>query len=114
MFVVLSGKCKKDYKKFFKVVKYPFPNITVKTVTMDFEAAMWGALPLLFPTVTILCYYFHWVQAVWRKVQEFGIQVAYNSNDTTHKYICRLLPLPYLPIEHISTIIVALEQKAAT
>ena len=44
MFVVMSGKCKKDYRKVFKEVRNLLPNIIVHTVTLDFEAAMWQAI----------------------------------------------------------------------
>ena len=61
---------------------------------------MWSAIPLMFPGITILRCYFHWAQTVWRSVQELGLQDAYNSDDKIHKYICKLLSLPYLPAEH--------------
>ena len=75
---------------------------------------MWSAFPLVFPGVTFLGWYFHWVQAVWKRVQELGFPVVYNTDDKTHKYICKLLFLPYLPAEHISTIFTALQEKAVT
>ena len=59
MFVVMSGKHKKDYKKVFKTVKSLLPTIIVKTVAINFEAAMWSVLPLVFPGVKILGCYFH-------------------------------------------------------
>ena len=114
MFVVMSGKHKKDYRKVFKAVRNLLPNIVVHTETLDFEAAMWQAIQAVFPGVAILGCYFHWAQAVWRKTQEFGLQVAYISDDKTHKYIQKLLSLPYLPAEHITTIFTALQQKATT
>ena len=40
MFVVMSGKHKKDYKKVIKAVQNLLPNIVVQTVAIDFEAAM--------------------------------------------------------------------------
>ena len=114
MFVVMSGKCKKDYKKVFKAVKSLLLAFVVSTITIDFEAAMRCAIPLVFPGVTILGCYFHWAQAVWRKVQELGLQVAYNNDNNTHKYIQKLLSLPYLPTEHINRVFRALQQKATT
>ena len=98
----------------FKAVKSLLPSVVVQTVTIDFEAAMWQAIPLVFPGVTILGCYFHWLQAVWRKAQEFGLKVAYSTDNKTNKYICKLLCLPYLPAECIYTIFTALQQKAAT
>ena len=110
----MSGKHKRDYKKVFKAIKKLLPTSNVKTVTLDFEAAMWHATSKVFPNVKILGCFFHWSQAVWQKVQELGLQTAYNSDDKTHKYICKLLSLAYLPPEHIGPIFEKLQQKAAT
>ena len=35
LFVVMSGKCKKNYKKILKVVKCLLPSVAVKTITTD-------------------------------------------------------------------------------
>ena len=68
MFIVMSGKHRKDYKKVLKAVKNILPNLAVQTVTINFEAAMWQAIPSVLHGVTIfmiLGCYFHWAQAVW-------------------------------------------------
>ena len=69
----------------FKSNKHLLPSVAVKTITIDFEAAMWHAIPKVLPDVRILGDYFHWSQAVQRKVQELGLQVAYNNDEKTHK-----------------------------
>ena len=74
---------------------------------------MWQAIPSVLHGVTIFGCYFHWAQVVWWKVQEFGLQVACSTDNRTHRYICKLLSLPYLPAEHIHTIFTAFQQKAA-
>ena len=48
------------------------------------------------------------------RAQEFGLQVAYSTDNMAYKYICKLLSLPHLPVEHLSTIFTVLQQKAAT
>ena len=58
--------------------------------------------------------FFHWTQAVWRKAQELGLQVTYNTDNNTHKFIQKLLSLPYLPAEHIQPIFTKLQRKAVT
>lgn len=42
---------------------------------VDFEAAMWRAIQDRFPGFIIQGCAFHWTQAVFRKVQELGLQV---------------------------------------
>ena len=48
------------------------------------------------------------------KMQALGLQAAYNSDNNTYKFIHKLLSLPYLPAEHISTIFRKLQHKAVT
>ena len=72
----MSGKRKQDYIGVFSATQAFLPAINVKTVTLDFEAAMWQAVAEVFPTVTRLGCFFHWSQAIWRKVQELGLQTA--------------------------------------
>ena len=57
---------------------------------------------------------FHWVQAVWRKVQHVSLQTAYGEDADMHKIIKMLLALPFLPDEHIPPAFTYLQGKAAT
>ena len=87
------------------------PNILSTHSTMIF--------PLIHKLIALICQIYLHLSAtfkivIWRKVQELGLQVAYNSDDKTHKYIKKLLALPYLPAEHINTVFIALQEKAVT
>ena len=110
----MSGKRKQDYIGVFSATKTFLPAVNVKTITLDFETAMWQAVAEMFPTVTRLGCFFHWSQAIWHKVQELGLQPAYTSDENTHTYIRKLLSLPYLPAEHIAPIFEKLQEKAVT
>ena len=114
LFIIMSGKRSRDYKKVLKAAIKLLPSVSVQTVTVDFEAAMWQALCKVLPTVRIHGCFFHWTQAVWRKVQVLGLQVAYSNDNATYQYIRKLLSLPYLPAEHIQPIFTKLQEKAAT
>ena len=56
-------------------------SVIVQTVTIDFEAAIWQVIPSVFHGVTMFGCYFHWSQAIWRKVQEFRLQVTYSADN---------------------------------
>lgn len=49
----------------------------VKQFVVDFERGVWQALRSVFTSTNVhirgCC--FHWAQAIWRKVQELGLQV---------------------------------------
>ena len=57
---------------------------------------------------------FHWTQAVWRKVQELGLQVAYTKDNDTFAYVRKLMALPFLPAHDITVAFYGLKAKAAT
>ena len=48
----------------------------VQEVVADLENGVWGAVKSRLPQVTLRGCAFHWGQAVWRKIQELGLQVS--------------------------------------
>ena len=114
IFAIMCGKRKQDYTEVFKAIDALLPTRNVQTLTLDFEAAMWQAAIDVFPKVLPVGCCFYWSQAVWRKVQELGLQIAYISDKKTHGYIRQLMSLPYLPCDHIGPIFERLQEKAIT
>ena len=50
LFVLMSGRKKKDYKAVFLAILDVLPiRPLVKKITLDFEKALWSVLPQLFP-----------------------------------------------------------------
>ena len=41
-------------------------------------------------------------QAVWRKVQELGLQSAYTNDNKTYKFVRQLLSLPFFSLHFFS------------
>ena len=103
-FCLMSGKAQEDYTCVLQEVLNFLPATAVQVIVMDFEVAMWQAVRTLLPSVSIKGCGFHWSQAVWRKVQELGLAVSYMEKGNTHKFIRRLLSLPFLPFEIIPSV----------
>ena len=111
----MSGRTTKDYRKVLRAVLNSLPeDIKGEKVVLDFERATWKALREVLPDVSLQGCVFHWTQAVWRKVQEIGLQAAYINDDANMKFIRRLLALPFLPYEHITDMFSKLEERAST
>lgn len=113
-FILMSRRRKKDYKKVLQHLKRILPSDPrVNVLVADFERAVWKAVlsPSVLPDVTVRGCCYHWSQAVWRKVQEIGLQAAYNRHEGVYKLIRKLLVLPFLPEEHIVPTFEKLEQK---
>ena len=99
----MSSRKKRDYKHVLQSIVDLADTVAVERVTVDYEHAIWRTIPKVFPTVTIHGCGFHWAQAVWRQVQAHGLQVAYRQDCGTHRFIRKLLALPYLPCEDVTT-----------
>ena len=68
VFVLMSGKRKRDYRAVFRELLELLPSPALRQVTLDFECAVWKVLRQLLPDVKLLGCVFHWTQALWRKV----------------------------------------------
>ena len=95
----MSGK-KKDYAAVLEAVKN-LTRVSVQEVVMDFKAAMWSAVGEVFTEVNVKGCVFHWVQAIWRRVQLLGLQEAYNRDEGAHSFIRMLMALHFVPSEHV-------------
>lgn len=72
----------------FRVIDRALPNeIKLEAFVTDFEAATWKALRERFSGYKIQGCLFHWEQAVFRKVQELGLQVSYVANWLLYYFI---------------------------
>ena len=60
------------YKQVMKAVLELVPTNQLSTIVMDFEASFWRSVKKLRPDVMQRGCFFHYTQAVWRKVQELG------------------------------------------
>ena len=74
----------------------------------------WLGIRRVFPGVNIKGCVFHWTQAVWRRVQEYGLVTAYRQQQPIHTYIRQLLALPFLPSAHIRDAFTSLRDRANT
>ena len=95
------------------VVLHPRVPSVVELV-LDFEKAVWKAAGHEMPRVTLKGCVFHWAQALWRKVQDIGLQTAYTGNSSVRKFIRRLLALPFLPAQEIQSMFYHLQGKGTT
>ena len=103
-FVLMSGKCKKDYRRVLIEVLKALPAVpAIRRAIVDFESGLWKAIQKVYPNVNLKGCSFHWTQAVWRKIQLWGLQQRYINNSSTHNFCRKLMALPFLPSEHIET-----------
>ena len=113
LFCLISSRRKRDYKAVLRsVFNLLLSAPSVEEFVTDFESATWKAVASVLPETQLQGCAFHWGQALWRKTQELGLKRAYVNDDSTHKYVKKLLSLLLLPAEHIPPVFTALQLKA--
>ena len=115
-FVMMSGRTSPDYVAVFKALLELVPQTKVERIVLDFEKAVWSALYGMmerneFPKVTIKGCFFHFTQAVFRRIQNLGMKTQY-VRDLGTKDICRrMMSLPLLPHECVPGAFQQLKQR---
>ena len=102
LFALMSGRRQCDYRAVLQAAIDLLPSPPeVRSITLDFETALWNMFRDLLPSVSLKGCLFHWTQALWRKVQELGLEPPYRNDSRTYKYIRKLMALPFLPAARI-------------
>ncbi|XP_048750365.2 uncharacterized protein LOC125662230 [Ostrea edulis] len=115
VFCFMSRKRKEDYYEILRAIDRLLPRqISLQGFVVDFESAMWRAIQDRFPWAVIQGCVFHWTQALYRKVQELGLQRAYNEKGDVHRFVRQVMALPFLPPEHIEPVFHQLDQRVRT
>ena len=83
-FVLMSSRRSKDYRAVLKVVVNKITrsgrSVNVECIVSDFESAVWKASREVLLNAEVRGCVFHWRQAVWRHLQQLGLQTAYNTD----------------------------------
>ena len=72
------------------------------TVTVDFEIGLMAAILDEFPATILHGCYFHFTQAIWRKVQFFGLVQQYKDNDEVMTVCRQLMAQPFIPVADLN------------
>ena len=112
VFVLMSGKFKADYEAGFEAIKGSVGERPPEEVMVDFEPGFWSDMRAVFPGIRIKGRTFHWVQAVFKKIQEVGLPEPYSHDEGTHIFLRKLMALPFVHHELICTIFNSLTAEA--
>ena len=105
-FVIMSRRTKEDYEQVFKALLQLLPQVHVKKVVIDFEKAVWSTLRRMmsrneFPNVKIKGCFFHFTQALYRRIGLIGLAAQYKHCLGTRDICRQMMALAFLPKEYV-------------
>src|SRR5271165_3687050 len=84
-------------------------------LTGDFESAMWTAATEIFGAeVELRGCLFHWNQAIYRRIQDSGLQKGCHTKRGVNSFCKLIMALPFLPAEWIEPVFQQLKRAAPT
>lgn len=116
-YALLPNKSRAAYESLFtetvRICTERGLSLQPRRIVMDFEDASRRAAGVVFgPSTTISGCFFHFTQAVWRKIQSLGMTDRYMNDQAFREFCCRLTSLAFLPINDVQSGFDHLRQNA--
>ncbi|XP_034935332.1 uncharacterized protein [Chelonus insularis] len=97
VYVLVTGKFKSVYVEILKQLQILEPRLDPKTIIVDFEIAFIHAVKEVFPNVLVKGCFFHYTQAIWRKIQAYHLQNNYAKDSEYALNLKMLFAIPFVP-----------------
>ena len=121
VYALLSSKAQALYKEVLQAVRdvvtqFNIADCVPSRIITNFELGIINACKGVYPSVPTSCCYFHLSQSIYRRVQEAGVQVAYNDRDDWRiKEITHMmLSLAFIPIDDVNRVFDLLQAAVPT
>ncbi|XP_072175117.1 uncharacterized protein [Diadema setosum] len=117
-YVLLTGKTTEMYEHLFRRLKEHAAQLQLvlnpTRIVSDFEIGVKRAVAIQFPQAEHKGCFFHFCQAVYRKVQELGLQGQYNNPEQpeTRNFVRKLMASGFLPQAEVIPAVQALAGEA--
>uniref|UniRef100_T1JH24 MULE transposase domain-containing protein n=1 Tax=Strigamia maritima TaxID=126957 RepID=T1JH24_STRMM len=97
IYVLMTHKTQAAYECLLRYVLELQPNLNPTVVMSDFETALQNAVSICFPRARVAGCFFHYSQAIWRRVQKLGLTDGYRDNPRITRTVKRCMALSLLP-----------------
>lgn len=99
----MPGKTSELYARVFQQIVVVLQNMNVQLFYLssfisDFELALINAIKLVFPNVQHIGCFFHFSQAVYRKLSEMGFRVKYKNDARFKEAVKCLISIGHVPV----------------
>ena len=102
VYCLLPNKRQETYERVFRIIQEKADqlglNLMPQTVLSDFELAIMQALRTIFPAAVVKGCYFHFCQALMRKVQHLHLQIPYQQNGDVRVFVRKTAALAFVPL----------------
>lgn len=103
LFALLPDKTQNTYSRMLQLIfqaALPLGRIfNPLTCRIDFESAMIAAIRRVLPGASIKGCFFHYAQAIWRRVQHLGMVQLYNGNPAFRMLVRRFSAMALCPLQ---------------
>ena len=100
VYFLLPGKRREAYNTSFILLKEAAQNIGIEVdpqrVLTDLELALQQSVAICFPQAERKGCLFHYTQAIWRKVQNLGLQRLYKEDDEFRCFVNSVIALAFV------------------
>ncbi|CAF1334403.1 unnamed protein product [Rotaria magnacalcarata] len=90
------------WKKLKKIAKHMKLTWKMTQCMMDFERAVINSFHDAFPNVDLKCCWYHFVQALWRKIQTLGLTIPYETDPIVNTWLKQFMALPLISKELVN------------
>uniref|UniRef100_T1J8C3 RING-type domain-containing protein n=1 Tax=Strigamia maritima TaxID=126957 RepID=T1J8C3_STRMM len=97
IYVLMTHKTQAANECLLRYVLELQPNLNPTVVMSDFETALQNAVSICFPQARVAGCFFHYSQAIWRRVQKLGLTDGYRDNPRITRTVKRCMALSLLP-----------------
>ena len=87
----------RNYNRLFEILKEHQNNLAPQNVMVDFELAVLNAITTSFPDSSKKGCFFHFSQAIFKKIQSLGLQVRYKDDEDFAHKVRMLAALAFVP-----------------
>ncbi|KAL4090199.1 hypothetical protein QTP88_025098 [Uroleucon formosanum] len=101
VYILLPDKKENTYSTMFRNLKLIKPDLNPISILIDFEKAVINSIKTEFPQTKIQGCFFHLSQALWRHIQEYGLQTQYCNDPVFALELKKLAALAFVPIEKV-------------
>ncbi|XP_071092788.1 uncharacterized protein [Haliotis cracherodii] len=103
VFCLLPNRQRQTYERLFRLLKGAVHQSTdsplqPQIIQTDFEVAAIRAIETLFPDGDVRGCFFHYSQALWRKVQRLDFNAFYQQNPEVNAWVSGAAAVPLLPV----------------